>query len=107
VNYVQDMIKGTNSAIGYLYCDYKNPQTQNAPDLLSSIARQFLEQRSSVLPEVTHFCDKNVAERRRPTGDEWISLIKTLCASFSKKFIFIDALVQFPVHIIMDNLAGS
>ena len=95
VNYVQEAIQGTKTAIAYVYCDYENPKTHSELELLSSIARQLTEQTNSILPAVKEFCGKNVERRRNPTGDEWISLIKSICLLFQTTYVFVDALVIF------------
>jgi hypothetical protein len=82
-------------AIAYIYCDYKNPKTQSELKLLSSITRQLTEQASSIPPAVKQFCDKNAEKRRNPTGDEWTSLINSICLLFQKTYVFIDAIVRF------------
>ncbi len=78
-----------------MYCDYENPKTQSELELLSSITRQLTEQTSSMPPAVKEFCDKNAEKRRHPTGEEWISLIKSICLLFQTTYVFVDALVMF------------
>ena len=95
VNHVQEATQGTKAAIAYIYCDYKNPRTQSELELLSSLTRQLTEQTSSMPTAVKEFCDKNAERRRNPTGDEWISLVKSLCLLFRTTYIFVDALVIF------------
>jgi hypothetical protein len=95
VNYAQEAIQRTKAAIAYVYCDYKNPQTQSELELLSSITRQLTKQTSSIPPVVKEFCDKNAERRRNPTGDEWISLVKSICFLFQTTYVFVDALVIF------------
>jgi ankyrin repeat domain-containing protein 50 len=95
VNYIHEVIQGTKAAIVYIYCDYKNPKTQSELELLSSIARQLTEQTSSIPRAVKEFCGKNAERRRNPTGDEWISLVKSICLHFQTTYVFVDALVIF------------
>lgn len=94
MNYVQETIPGDKIAIAYVYCDYKNPETQSELELLSSISRQLAEQIRFVPPIVREFCNKNSERRRNPTGDEWILLITSLFPFFQTTYIFIDALVS-------------
>lgn len=93
VNYVQEATQGTQTAIAYVYCDYKNSKSHSELELLSSITRQLTEQTISVPAAVKEFCDKNAERRRNPTGDEWISLAESICLVFQTTYIFIDAVV--------------
>ncbi len=95
VDHVQEATRGTEAAIVYIYCDYKNPRTQSELELLSSIARQLIEQTRSIPAAVKEFCDKNAEKRRHPTGDEWTSLVESICLLFQTTYIFVDALVVF------------
>jgi len=95
VNHVQEAIRETKGATTYIYCDYKDPKTWSELGLLSSIARQITEQTSSIPLAVKVFCDQNAGKRRNPTGDEWISLIKSISLLFQTTYVFIDALVRF------------
>ena len=94
MDHVYEAIQETKAAIAYVYCDYKSPETLSDLNILSGISRQLTEQTSSVPSAVKKFCDKNAAKRRSPTGDEWISLIKSISLLFPKTYIFVDALVS-------------
>jgi ankyrin repeat domain-containing protein 50 len=99
VYHVHEAIQGKKAAIAYIYCDYNNPKTQSKLELLSNIACQLTEQTSSMPLAVKEFCDKNAKKRRNPTGDEWISLIKSICLLFQKTYVFVDALVIFFIQL--------
>ncbi|PGH21367.1 hypothetical protein AJ80_03284 [Polytolypa hystricis UAMH7299] len=96
VNYVSEAIRGTNAAVAYLYCDYKNPETHAELQLLSSIARQLVEQIRPIPPEVSEFLDRNAEKKRNPTEDEWVALVKSLCLLFQNTYLFVDALDECP-----------
>jgi len=54
-------------------------------------------------PAVKEFCDKNAEKRRNPTGDEWISLVKSICLLFQTTYVFVDALVIFFIRLTAIN----
>lgn len=93
VNHIGEEIHGTESALAYVYCDYKDTNTQSATGLLSSVIRQLAEQLGSLPPEVKAFRDNDLERRRNPTDDERVSLLKSLCSYFQTVYICIDALV--------------
>lgn len=94
VNHVGEATQGRKVAIAYIYCDYKDAKTQSELELLSSIIRQLAEQTSPLPPEVKAFRDKDTQERRNPTDDERVSLLRSLCLLFRTTYVFIDALVK-------------
>ena len=96
VNYVGEATSGRNVAIAYIYCDYKNAETQSEVKILASITRQLAEQTYPLPPEVKVFCDKDAPRRRKPTDGERISLLRSLCLLFQTTYVFIDALVILP-----------
>ncbi|EPE36656.1 Ankyrin repeat-containing protein [Glarea lozoyensis ATCC 20868] len=102
VNHTQKVTRGTEAAIVYIYCDYKDPKTQSELELMSSITRQLTEQTSPIPLEVQKFCEENVRNRRNPTGNEWTSLIKSISLLFRTTYLFIDALDECP-EINRDN----
>lgn len=95
VSFVEEATQGTNVAIAYIYCNYKDPKTQSEVEILSSITRQLAEQIHPLPPEVKVFSEKNAKRRRPPTEDERLSLVRSLCLLFRRTYVFVDALVIF------------
>lgn len=94
VNHIGEGIRGTKSALAYVYCDYKDTNTQSAVGLLSSVIRQLAEQFTPLPSEVKAFRDNDLEKRRNPTDDERISLLKSMCSYFQTVYICVDALVR-------------
>lgn len=94
---VNEKTRGTDTALAFMYCNYKDTNTHSELALLSSIARQLTEQVDHVPPVVKEFRDQNATKKRDPTGDEWITLINSLVRSFYRTIIIVDALVR-PAH---------
>lgn len=93
VDYSTRQVTQPNHATTYVYCDYKDSGAQSATNLLGTIARQLFEQKSSAVAEIRRFCGDNVSNRRAPTQEEWVALIRTLCTYFDGVYLFVDALV--------------
>jgi len=93
INFVEENTQRSKVAIAYVYCDYKDRNTQTEIELLSSITRQFVEQIHPVPTEVSAFRDKYAEKRRHPTVDERIALLRSISDSFERAYVFIDALV--------------
>jgi hypothetical protein len=69
--------------------------TQSEIEHLSSIARKLVDQIKPIPPEVKAFREKYAEKSRHPTGDERISLLRTVSKLFEKTYIFVDALAIF------------
>ncbi|KAK3686838.1 hypothetical protein LTR37_019429 [Vermiconidia calcicola] len=92
INFVEENTERSKVAIAFVYCDYKDPQTQSDTDLLSSMTRQLVEQCKVVPQDVIAHWQRFIERRRLPTNDERLALMKSVTKLFEKTYIFIDAL---------------
>ncbi|KAJ5302288.1 hypothetical protein N7508_007151 [Penicillium antarcticum] len=98
INDVDEKTRGTGTAIAFMYCNYKDTNTHSELALLSSIARQLTAQIEHIPPVVKEFRDQKAMRKRDPTGDEWVTLIKSLGRFFCKTIIIVDALDECPEY---------
>ncbi|KAL8716183.1 MAG: hypothetical protein Q9220_000088 [cf. Caloplaca sp. 1 TL-2023] len=96
VNHLEETNQNRNVAVTYIYCDYKDPETQSQAGIIASITRQLAERINPLPPEVKDFHEKKSQRRRNPTDEERIVLLKSLCLNFEKTFVCIDALDVCP-----------
>lgn len=94
IDEVNEKTRGTDTALAFMYCNYKDTNTHSELALLSSIARQLTEQVGHIPPVVKEFRDQNAMRKRNPTGDEWVALVKSLGKFFYKVIVIVDALVR-------------
>ena len=93
IKHIQDKFKGVGDVgITYIYCDYKDQLKQTALGLLSSIARQLLEQRPALLPQVKDFQKKYTDSDTRPTLKDYSELLSSMVRQFSQVYLMVDAL---------------
>jgi hypothetical protein len=93
IKHIQDNFKEVGDVgITYIYCDYKDQLDQTAPRLLSSIARQLLEQRPDLLPTVKAFQRKHRNSNICPTLKDHSELLSSMVRQFSRVFVMVDAL---------------
>ncbi|KAK5085112.1 hypothetical protein LTR70_008066 [Exophiala xenobiotica] len=98
VNFIHEHTQNNNAAIAYIYCDYKDPRTHSDVGLLSSIARQLVEQTKSLPVAATDFSEKQAGRKRAADVTEWVSLIRTICLFFDSRYLFVDALDECPEY---------
>ena len=96
MGYIEDNSERLDTAIAYVYCNYKDFRTHSENELFSSIARQLAEQTPQIPPVVTAYRDKWADKRSYPTSDDRVSLTIALAMLFKNTFVLVDALVNFP-----------
>ncbi|PYH91401.1 hypothetical protein BO71DRAFT_51045 [Aspergillus ellipticus CBS 707.79] len=96
VDYLQQSVCGSDIAIVYLYCDYKDPKTRNEVELILSIAQQLAGQMDAVTPELKAFCEKKKDNRRGITNEDRLSVVESLVACFSRVYVCVDAIDECP-----------
>lgn len=107
VTYVEDNTLGSQVAIAYVYCDYKEPKTE--AEILSAIIRQLAEKCHPLPIEVKKFRENYMDKRMHPSNEERISIIRCMAQLFEKTYIFIDALVSstyFFVHRSLNQITN-
>ncbi|KAI0379825.1 purine and uridine phosphorylase [Hypomontagnella monticulosa] len=82
--------------IAYIYCNYNRDETQKPRDLISSLLKQLLSRRPSLLVDLSEKLHaKHATKQTRPTIDEIFEVLKTTANAFSKLFIIVDALDEY------------
>jgi Cdc6-like AAA superfamily ATPase len=98
---VEHLRKKFENAIGigiaYLYCNFKRQQEQRPVDLLLSLLKQLVQERSSVPESVKSLYDRHKAKRTRPSLEEISNALHSVVLDFSTVFIIIDALDECQV----------
>ena len=97
VNYVAESTRQQDTAVIYVYCDYKDSLTHSVTALLSSLLRQLIEQtpRTESIGELSMILNEN-AKHRDPTEAELFTWVCTVCKDFNDVYIFVDALDECP-----------
>ncbi|KAJ5154427.1 uncharacterized protein N7500_009866 [Penicillium coprophilum] len=95
---IYEKTRGTDTALAFIYCNYKDTNTHSELALLSSIARQLIAQIEYIPTVVKEFRDHNAMKKRDPTGEEWIALIKSVDHFFCRMIIVVDALDECPEY---------
>ncbi|THY84831.1 ankyrin [Aureobasidium pullulans] len=84
-----------NIVVAYTYCVY-NQQHQTATNFMASILAQFVRRSDKTITEVEE-CWKAYRETsEKPSSSEYIRLLKAMRGHFSKAFVLVDALDEFP-----------
>lgn len=92
------------TAIVYVYCNYKRQNEQTLEALLSSILKQLLERMSQLPESIKTLYQKCLFKKTWLSVDEHLSLIESVIVQFSRVFVLVDALDECRIK---DNTQGS
>lgn len=84
-----------NIAVAYTYCVY-NQERQTAANFLASLLLQFARQVRTMNVDMRSIWHKHRETPSPPIIEELVQLLKTLSNQFSKAFVLVDALDEFP-----------
>lgn len=78
--------------IAYIYCNFRRKDEQKINDLLASLLKQFIQERSSVPECINALYDQHKDRRTQPSLDEVSQTLTSVITYYSRAYIVIDAL---------------
>lgn len=78
--------------IAYLYCNFRRQHEQKPEDLITSLLKQLLQKLSSVPGSVKVLYNQHKDKQTQTSLDEMLKTLESVIATFSRVYIFIDAL---------------
>ena len=81
-----------DTGLAYIYCNYKERETQIARNLLGSLLQQLVQQQSKLPDVVTVFYEKHLSKQTSPSFAEYLNFLQLVIKDFSDVFVVIDAL---------------
>jgi hypothetical protein len=82
--------------IACIYCNYKEKDAQTLTNLVAGLWAQLVRNSSSLPTEVRDLYSTHVRRNTAPTLDEVQKILQTEIARYSKVFVVIDALDEYP-----------
>lgn len=114
IDHLNEKFAGQNVGAVYFYCDFNNPQSQSAVNILACLLKQLALANSSVMASVTRLYEKH---RMMDTYPDVLELEKTFlnaCQGNQRMFLVVDALDECDVDThrelllkVLENLKGS
>ena len=88
----------------YFFCNFQEREQQSIPKVLAAVARQLVEQRTSLLPDVKRYLDSDTSSQLpglslQNEQRKLFDLLITLCSNFTKVYIVLDAVDEFSSHL--------
>lgn len=92
VDHISKTSDAKSTGLAYIYGDYKNPGQQTSSELLASLAKQLIASKSHPPIELVDLAAMLQGQARRPDLQQSQKLLDSVCRSFSRVFLLVDAL---------------
>jgi hypothetical protein len=107
VDYLRNHFQGNNIGVAAAYLNHKESDTQSPSNILAGLWWQLVSERP-IPVVVRQLYEKHHNQRTKPSLDEVRNIFHFTVAEYSKVFIVVDALDEYPAsqrHILLDALA--
>ena len=113
--HIQEIFRMKHVSTTYVFCNYQDTERQTESQLMSSIAKQLMEQLDEIPSELGTFYNEQNKRTKITSLDSWNMLIKSLATCFDRTFVFVDALVSIiymptferAVHALTQDIPGT
>jgi hypothetical protein len=78
--------------IAYLFYSYKAQADQSTPSLLAALLKQFMQSRPDIAALVTQMYDYHLKRGSRPSLEEILRVLQSVCSNYTIVYIVVDAL---------------
>ncbi|KAI0858323.1 nacht and ankyrin domain-containing protein [Xylaria cubensis] len=92
IDWLEHQHGGPHVAVIYIYCNYKEDQSQTLPDIIGSLLKQLSQHRRTLSDDIRGTYKTHLREETRPGVDELTQLLVKEVTNFSSVFVVIDAL---------------
>ena len=104
IEHLQQLFTENDVSISYIYCDYKDRNTQTVVNLISSLVKQMLLQQIEMPREVKDLYAEHKNGQSPMSLEKYSKLLASLPKYFRRSFVVIDALDE---HIISNDAEKS
>ena len=78
--------------VAYLFCNYKAQANQSLSSLLAALLKQLVQRRPDIAAPVMQVYNNCLKRKRRPSLDEILQALQSVCSSYTTVSIVVDAL---------------
>ncbi|KAF2179090.1 hypothetical protein K469DRAFT_322187 [Zopfia rhizophila CBS 207.26] len=92
IDHLCRMILCDDIGVAYLFCSYKAQTDQSASSLFAALLKQLAQSRPDITAPVTHIYDEHSKRGSRPSLDEILRVLQSICLNYTTVYIVVDAL---------------
>ncbi|RVD89722.1 uncharacterized protein DFL_000717 [Arthrobotrys flagrans] len=78
--------------IAYIYCNFRRKDEQNIESLLASLLKQLASAQFALPTAVKEMYNDNIKKKTRPSRDDIVRTLESVCREYERVFIIVDAL---------------
>jgi hypothetical protein len=104
IDHLNEKFAGQNVGAVFFYCDFHNPQSQSAVNIVASLLKQSALLKSSVMESVTRLYEKHKREETYPDISELETAFLSASQDFRRMFLVIDALDECDIDTHRESL---
>jgi Cdc6-like AAA superfamily ATPase len=101
------LLNDDSVGVAYLYCNFNRREEQKPTDLLLSLLKQLLQERTSAPEGAKSLYERHERKRTRPSFDEISKVLHSIITEYSRVFIIIDALDEYQAKTGLSLFATS
>ena len=98
INWLESRYENSNVPIVYLYCSYKEEETQTVVNMIGSLLKQIVQFKGALPVSVLNLYETHSRKKTRPRLNELARLLQQEAALYSAIFVVVDALDECPEH---------
>ncbi|KAJ7278126.1 hypothetical protein C8J57DRAFT_161331 [Mycena rebaudengoi] len=110
VDYLREKSRSPNVGVACAYLNHKETDMQSPENILAGLWRQLIFAKSIMPGSPAHSLHhKHLEKQTRPSADEMQGILSSAVAEYSKVYIVIDALDEYPEtkrHMLVKHLAA-
>lgn len=92
VDHLCGRARGGDIGVAYLFCSYKTQINQSALSLFAALLKQLGQSRPDIAAEVVHMYEYHSKQQSRPSLDDILQALKSVCSKYTAVHIVVDAL---------------
>ncbi len=92
IDSLDERFEGSDTALGFVYCNYQEQNEQTVNNLIAALLRQLIEPRVEIPSGILELHQKHLQRQTRPSLAELSAQLQSMVQSYTETFLVIDAL---------------
>ncbi|KAJ6469693.1 hypothetical protein DFH09DRAFT_1380902 [Mycena vulgaris] len=95
VDHLRGGVQDSKTCVACIYLNHKETSTHTTPNLFTSLWKQLVVGKP-IPPEATQLYDNHHERSSKPSLDEILQILRSVTAEYSKVYLIVDALDEYP-----------
>jgi Cdc6-like AAA superfamily ATPase len=104
VDHLRRITQRDNIRVACIFCSYKAQADQSEPSLVAALLKQLVQSNPDIAVPVQQMYDNHSKQGSRPSLNELLAALKSVCLQYAKVYVVVDALDE---HISSNGRSGE